>query len=443
MPSSSSNRYAGANPSGALQLLTSRAQGPSLSLDSASVSVPNASRTSCDRVDLPMRAFAGGFYNNLKHMYDYLGVRYHSQPFLFEFARADVEPAQQQDGYKDSSYFVHASNFHQPEPRPKAVATVSYVVEVVYLLACYAWFTVCCFLIPPRNGSDPETLEAYLRRVMVPQYFMTYYILPLISSVTTCPHQALLAFPASDVIEYKRRTHGAPHYTVSNGVHAVQEKLAGGIECEFSVTVSTVDPGEKGIRVSWKKSGAREEAGRAEYFDRVVLAVAPNIVGQIFEPLRAHMMKVPTTLVESVVHLDRRILNAEDHLAKDSHGAQLIYLRTSTRAAHQTESLHVQPCGAIVTTCPFSPIDPALTIHSAKFTRVLRSPASRRIVNSIFGDTPRVCTDEKAFPWWKNGDDNVWLVGGWCWDGMVLLEGCIVSAMRVARAFDVEVPWEK
>jgi hypothetical protein len=103
----------------------------------------------------------------------------------------------------------------------------------------------------------------------------------------------------------------------------------------------------------------------------------------------------------------------------------------------------VQPCGAVVTTCPFSSIDPALTIHSARFTRVLRSAESRRVINSIFGDDSETGTGsfEKALPHWRNGDDNVSLVGGWCWDGMVLLEGCVISAMRVAEAFDVEVPW--
>jgi hypothetical protein len=72
---------------------------------------------------------------------------------------------------------------------------------------------------------------------------------------------------------------------------------------------------------------------------------------------------------------------------------------------------------------------------------VLRSPESQRIVNAIFGAESRSCIDEKSVPLWRNGDDNVWLAGGWCWDGMVLLEGCVVSAMRVADAFDVEVPW--
>jgi hypothetical protein len=102
---------------------------------------------------------------------------------------------------------------------------------------------------------------------------------------------------------------------------------------------------------------------------------------------------------------------------------------------------HVQPCGVVVTTCPFSFLDPRSVNHRARFTRVLRSPESQRIVNAIFGAESRSCIDEKSVPLWRNGDDNVWLAGGWCWDGMVLLEGCVVSAMRVADAFDVEVPW--
>jgi hypothetical protein len=44
---------------------------------------------------------------------------------------------------------------------------------------------------------------------------------------------------------------------------------------------------------------------------------------------------------------------------------------------------------------------------------------------------------------WVNGQDNIWISGAWCWDGLVLLEGCIVSAMRVALDFGVAIPWEK
>jgi hypothetical protein len=34
---------------------------------------------------------AGGFYQNLVRMYDYLRVKYHEQPFLFSFMRLPAE----------------------------------------------------------------------------------------------------------------------------------------------------------------------------------------------------------------------------------------------------------------------------------------------------------------------------------------------------------------
>jgi hypothetical protein len=65
-------------------------------------------------------------------------------------------------------------------------------------------------------------------------------------------------------------------------------------------------------------------------------------------------------------------------------------------------------------------------------------------VNAIFNPrvNPRSNTKDSANGW-KNGDGNVYLVGGWCWDGMVMLEGCIVSAIRVADALGVDVPWAR
>lgn len=75
---------------------------------------------------------------------------------------------------------------------------------------------------------------------------------------------------------------------------------------------------------------------------------------------------------------------------------------------------------------------------------MLRTPASRKLVNNIFSADFSSTGDgskETLLPEWKNGNGGVWLAGGWCWDGMVLLEGCVVSAMRVANALEVEVPW--
>jgi hypothetical protein len=386
---------------------------------------------------MPMRAFAGGYYDNLKALYDYLGVRYHSQPFLFEFAKSTARGSASTPS-PDTSYFVHASNLHQLAPRPSAIGIISWVVDCVCLLASYTWFALCCAFAEPVRG---ETLQQYLHRLWIPQRFITYYLLPLLSSVSTCPHNSLLAFPASDIVGYKRRTHGAPHYTVSEGVCGVQERLIKGIDITLNARVTAVEQSANGVKISWVRGGGSNEEMYTECFDKVILAVAPDIVGRIFKPLEHHMHRIPTTIVESVVHTDWAVLKGSDAAKSERQGAQLIHLNTSTKDMHQTEAHHVQPCGVVVTTCPFSFLDPQSVNHRARFTRVLRSPESQRIVNAIFGAESRSCIDEKSVPLWRNGDDNVWLAGGWCWDGMVLLEGCVVSAMRVADAFDVEVPW--
>jgi hypothetical protein len=224
-------------------------------------------------------------------------------------------------------------------------------------------------------------------------------------------------------------------------VRAAQDRLAKGIQYELNAAIVAVEPQEKSVRLSWKNAGGLQQI---ETFDKVVLAVAPDVVGQVFEPLQHCMARIPTAVVQSVVHTDDSVLHlgyAQRSARESSGNAQLIHLNTSTSSMHKTESHHIQPCGVIVTTCPFSPLEESRVTRSAKFTRVLRSPQSQRIVNAIFGDTQECSSDEKAVPLWRNGDDNVYLVGGWCWDGMVLLEGCVVSAMRVAEALDVKIPW--
>lgn len=387
-----------------------------------------------------MRAFAGGFYNHLKAMYDYLEVDYHEQPFLFSFSessgsKSSIEP-----------YFFHSSNLHHfPPLRPKGTPLVEFVCRVFFLSACYTWYTICCFFIHPRSHAKTgrsESYAEYLKRIRLPQHFTDQLLVPLMSSVTTCPHDLLLQFPAVDLVDYKKKSHGAHHFTVSNGVRTVQEKLSGGLVTRLSTSVLSVEKTELGINITAQSHGYSSIA--VDTFDRVVLAVPPNVVAKIFSPLRDPMLRIPTTQVESVVHRTSMKTCLSSLQSPEKAGIisphrrtgqpQLIELRTSSDGTARTESAHVQPSGVTVTTCPIASIPPEEVIQAVTFTRVLRTPESRDLVNSIFDQTPR----EKG---WRNGDDGVWLAGGWCWDGLVLLEGCEVSALRIADAFGVEIPW--
>lgn len=417
----------------------------------------SAAQEMVDRIDVPMRAFAEGYYENLISMYRYLDVRFRSQPFVFSFEKDAV--SRTSNGRSPESYFVHTSNSHRlPPMRPQGIHPVVWILRTLYVAVWYFWWSFCCSMVPPTPASktrECESLSEYIRRIKLPNHFVQFYLLPLLSSVATCSHKDLLQFPAKDLTDYKKRSAGKNHYTVA-GVHEVQRRLGAGLDAKFSATVTKVEALPDGrLKVAWRMS---ELVVHDEIFDRVVLAVAPDVVGRIFETLEKAMKRIPSATVRNFVQgegvtlstdtngLDRYLSTDEKksdrHASRLARAAQTIHFRTSTSLG-QTESIHVHPSGAMVTTCPLG--DSASTqnvLCSAQFQRALRTPLSRRVVNNMFEKNlaylPLLSDKESA---WRNSDNNVWLVGGWCWDGMVLLEGCVVSAMRVARDFDVDVPW--
>ncbi|MCJ1450224.1 hypothetical protein MMC28_000553 [Mycoblastus sanguinarius] len=347
-----------------------------------------------------------------------------------------------------NAYFIHSSNNHRIPPiKPNGLSLYAYLFETVYLLFWYGWFSICCFLIQPLPATGKTACESfgqYVRRIWLPEVFLSDYLLPLMSSVATCTHENLLGFPAIDLIDYKRRTSGAEHYVVSDGVHEVQRKLSKALDIRLSARVVSVKPNAHGIQLRWRDANSSSTTDVSEdFFDRVVLAVSPDVVGSIFEPLQYEMAQIPTTLVRNLVHTDGN-MPGMCFKTKCSQ-AQVIHFRTTTGPNARTEALHVQPSGTLVTTCPLSPVCPSKIIREFEFTRVLRSPTSRKIINNIYKSTsmsrePFDGAGDKRSQW-RNGDEGVFIVGGWCWDGMVLLEGCVVSAMKVADAFGVDIPW--
>lgn len=87
-----------------------------ISLSAESIAIPSNEKDEPIWADVPMRAFAGGFYHHLIRMYDYLGVNYDSQPFLFSFTRLPRHPQRETI---PSPRMIYASNFHQLPPIPR------------------------------------------------------------------------------------------------------------------------------------------------------------------------------------------------------------------------------------------------------------------------------------------------------------------------------------
>jgi predicted NAD/FAD-binding protein len=240
---------------------------------------------------------------------------------------------------------------------------------------------------------------------------------------------------------------------VSAGVQCVQPKLLEGVELRLGVNLTHVIPQENGVQIKYSTEDGKHSS---EHFDLVVLAVSPDVAASLFPAVNSQLSAIPTTTVETVAHTDESTIRpmlsatANPNSIKCSNeprgsynlGTQRIHLLSNGTI---TEAVHEQLNSILVTTNPLFPLDKSKIIRSASFIRVLRSPLSRLLVNSIFQDrgerkkSPELASAVNS---WRNGDNGVYLAGGWCWDGMVLLEGCIVSAMRVATALGVAVPWD-
>ncbi|KAJ6169564.1 hypothetical protein N7497_002407 [Penicillium chrysogenum] len=397
-----------------------------LSLDSASYDLTNEKDGSAkpERLDLPMRTFADGYYESLKRMYDYFGIPYGSLRFIYSLSSLPDNA-----GKQPSPYYMHSSNNHQLPPlRPEGLSWTGWLIEVCYLAICYYWFKACCFFVPPKtveSSGTEESLREYVERIMLPSYYVKHYFLPIFASVATCSHDALMNFPALDLVGYGRRTFRKNHYTVLGGVQYVEKKLSEDLTYNLGAKVTAVENIGTKVQVSW--TDTHDGQSNSRLFDHVVLAVTPNVVGAIFQPLQSAMNAVPTTTVQSVVHRDfsriqdsSKCLWAQVSLNAGEPAPHPLHMCSNATA---TETVHEHPSSALITTYPIAPIDPG------------EGPVYCHLHSQKSGD------DKSQL--WRNGDGNVWLVGGWCWDGMVLLEGCLSSATRVAKALDVEVPWMK
>lgn len=385
-----------------------------------------------------MRAFSEGYYPSLKAMYDFLKVGYQRQRMLFSFCagQAQCSPKTESPASRSlsspSTYFVHASNNHIfPPLRPQRMSMYSYLIELVFVGVCHAWFSVCCQLI---DTADNEPLSGYLRRIHLPQFFITFYLLPLLSAICTCSHDELLHFPARDLVEYRKQILGGEQFVVAKGVSEVQKILLAGLNVTYNASVELIEPRGTRSTLHWKQPCNKSEPElHTKQFDEIILAVPPNIVAQIFKPA-SQLSRVPTRLVKTITHSDMA------RLGHRSLGPSVdtIYLRTFFEQRTVTEATHYHCTGLQITTLPQTSIDPSSVRAEHTFTRVLRTVESRKTVNDLLALQPRHQVSAEK---WSNGQLGVWVVGAWCWDGMVLLEGCVVSAARVARALHVKVPW--
>ncbi|EFZ00047.1 NAD/FAD-binding protein [Metarhizium robertsii] len=450
-------------------------QADTLSLDAASITLSNAKTGKNERVDVPPRSFCKGYYNNLCRMYEHLGIGFQRIRLIWVYTKASATsqyepPPEPRDAETiPDSYFVYNRRLHELLLLSPNFwhSSLRQILQTFYLAICHMWFFVACFLLQPwmsqsepysdvdadtKPSSDSETFHHYLQRIRLPRQYAVYYLLPVLSIICSCSHAEMMDFPASDVVDFVKGSFFRKTFVPQGGVNRVQSTLSKGVEdVRLGARVTQVTRVDQGMLVRWEQAKDGRSSSSEEIFDRVVLAVSPNVAATIFSPSRSTLGVIPTAPVTSSilappsggVSLARGEGQTPSGECSYRGGdAQIMEFRTAFHGGTaQSESFHFLPSGVVIRTSPSACIAESKgSLHTSKFTRTLRTTRSRSMVQRVMGKDTSAHGSEDV---WVNGKDNVWIVGSWCWDGLVLLEGCVVSAMKVAEDFGVSIPWSE
>ena len=414
-----------------------------MSLDGHSYEYVDPQSGKSSRIDVPMRVFSGRYYQNLFYLLEYLGIPSIERRFLFAFAD-DLASI-------TKYYFFHPSNNHRLpiicQRTPGIFGFVSGLWTLFKVLLCYIWFSIACFWIPPRvrgrKSAETETMKDYLARLRLPNFFVEDYMVPLFSSVASSPHKLFLQFPAIYLTDYKRQTHMFPHKT-SVTMTMLQSRLMEGVSVVYNAKVTGVEPLDNRLKVHYQdlKSGENVEV----MFDNVVLAVNPKQTSAIYPPTSQVMDKLQTSDVSVVIHQDYGMLpEGSAQLVEDTKSELIaMEMKLDPTGGKTTIATHAHPCGILATVWPgdydFVDIDPKKVLHESRFVRLLATPTSRDYLAALFRENVAGADGETLK--WLNGDDGVYICGGWAWDGFALLEGCVWSGLSTARSVGAVLPFK-
>ncbi|RFU75872.1 hypothetical protein TARUN_6334 [Trichoderma arundinaceum] len=447
-------------------------QAQKFSLDAASVTIKNEKTGTAERIDIPPRSFCRGYYDNLCRMYDHLGVPFQRIQLIWVFAKASAAaqsqiPSPEAAETMPGSYFIYGKRLHEMlliSPHFWR-GSLKNILQTLYLAICHIWLFAACFFLPPltiqpekymdvksatKSLHGCESFRQYLDRIRLPQQYVLYYLLPVLSIICSCSHAEMLDFPASDVTGFMKGSFLQKTYVAQGGINRVQSTLSEGIDdVRLETRVTKVERVDGGVLIRYERTEGDTRSASEELFDRVVLAVSPNVAAAIFNPSKPKLGVIPTVPVTSTVlapaNAGLSLVHEKSHVPSGECSYRrgdpqvMVFRTTYSESVVQTESLHYLSGGLIVRTSPLGDVPEVKgTLDTSRFTRTLRTTESRSMVQSVME-----ANGDGEGKGWVNGRDDVWVVGSWCWDGMVLLEGCIVSAMRVARDFGVAIPWQR
>jgi len=380
-------------------------------------SVDYASNGITRRIDIPLRIFCRGYYDNLFALYEHIGVEIvtsdHSGIFSDEADRVILHYGNKDWGARRFSHFKGRS-----------------------WLSPAAWTTGLqsrrFFARAKRDVGRTDLADwsfgEYLQQSGAGQQFVETILLPMMSVTCTCDYQAVRAYPADIMLEYLTcGIHEIGIMSAAKGVDDIVPRMLVDVELRTNSPVASIEPANQQLRVVTK-------AGADQRFDQVVVAAqAQQAAAMIsgFDDRQSLLNRIPFERSSMSVHTDEDILPAPAkrlspvsyHVPRGSHRAEVSVNLTKAIARLSGQETIFQ------TWNPMRRIAPNRELARVDFTRPTVTRDSRKAVIAL-----RESQNQPG--------NRLWLCGSYMAEKIPLLEAAVDSSVAVAERLGAAIPWK-
>lgn len=364
-------------------------------------------------VDVPLRVFYPAYYPTLVQLYAVAGIGSERIDAAGSYAKLDAPRA----------YFCYRNlrlaGHGLPWVPPRTLASRC----GRRILLDYARFTREARRWRDAGRFPATTLGEHLREAGYSSEFTDGLLLPSFAAIATCSHEQVRAYPLAVAACYFTRGFlFSGVWRARGGATAVaQVLLARAARVRLGVAVTEVRPAGRDVEVVVD--------GRAERFDRVVVATQANQAAQLVSaslPAEAERLaRFRYEAVRVVMHRDPALM------PRDRRDWAPVNVMLGSGADRP------------MTTIWANAVLPALAGEAAAFQTVhpLREPAPDTVISDTRLERPLV--DGASAESWqrleaatREADRRVLFCGSYAAPGMPLLESAAASALRAAAAID-------
>ncbi|TFK57666.1 FAD/NAD(P)-binding domain-containing protein [Heliocybe sulcata] len=319
--------------------------------------------------------------------------------------------------------------------------------------------------------------------------FLTSVVLPLFSAVCTASEADIMQHPVEEILDYIWLTIFTHHYVVTNGVCDVVRRLSASMEhVHVSSPISDIMPDPANPRlISLQCIDARGTAHTYNGFSHIIFATQANHAAELLscylsnlppDSPQSHFVRDQIQCLQSFTYRPSIVINHTDEslLPEDPHDRRDLNLvclsdtarHTKSRDQNSEGSICVSPSYTMATHSLREPgssrvvyqttnpiVSPrkdsilsiarmeraVLTLDAKKALRDLYVPPSQSsrqkhqraaLSSGTLGRLQGMPEEQRTWPQ-NRRPPGIWFCGSYAYQGIPLLEGCVVSAANVVE----------